>query len=350
MRVRTSVRIVSLLAAFLVLGVGGAQASVPLVSIGAGLHGPAGLRATVYASGLAHVSAFALDARGRLWLTTSAASDHASDGVYLVPRAGAKPVEVISGLKGPLGLVWRSGTLIVGSIGRVDAFSHLHGTRFATRKTILTEPTGHGWNQDIVAAPNGRLIMGIAAACDHCTTRSRYSGTIISFNADGSGVETYAAHVRAAFGLAFYPGTSTLLASMNQRDDLGSKTPGDVLAVVRPGDDWRFPACYDQGGTACAGVPAVLATLDKHAAAGGVAVATGGLGQTIGTAALVSEWELGKVLAVSLRTSGPAVTGSSPRTVLTGFKSPLPLLATSAGALYVGDWTTGRIYRIARAS
>jgi glucose/arabinose dehydrogenase len=324
-----------------------AASGARLVSIGAGLQGPAGLRASVYASGLAHVSAFALDARGRLWVTTSAATGHGADGVYLIPGAGAKPIRVISGLQGPLGLVWHSGALYVASIGRVDAFSRLSGTRFASRRKILSEPAGHGWNQNLVLAPNGRLIMSIASACDHCATTSRWSASIISFGLDGSHVQSYAARVRAAFGLALYPGTSTLLASMNQRDDLGAKTPGDALAVVPAGSDWRFPACYGQGTSACSGVPAVLATLGKHAAAGGVAIATGQLGASVGTAALVPEWELGTVQRVALTGSGSRLAGAAPSTILSGFTNPLPALATASGPLYVGDWATGKIYRIA---
>ena len=65
---------------------------------------------------------------------------------------------------------------------------------------------------------------------------------------------------------------------MNQRDDLGAKTPGDWLALVRQGQDWGFPGCYGQGGAACAGVPKPVAVLDPHAAAGGVAVLTSELG------------------------------------------------------------------------
>jgi glucose/arabinose dehydrogenase len=324
-----------------------AGASSRLVSIGAGLQGPTGLRATVYASGLAHVSAFALDGKGRLWVTTSAATGHGADGVYVIPKAGAKPVRVISGLRGPLGLVWHSGTLYVASIGRVDAFSGLRGTRFALRRKILSEPAGHGWNQNLVLAPNGRLVMSVASACDHCTTTSRWSASIISFDLDGSHVQSYAARVRAAFGLAFYPGTSTLLASMNQRDDLGAKTPGDALAVVPAGSDWRFPACYGQGTSACSGVPPVLATLGKHAAAGGVAIATGQLGASVGTAALVPEWKFGTVQRVALTGSGSSLAGSTPSTMLSGFTNPLPTLATTSGSLYVGDWATGEIYRIA---
>lgn len=324
-----------------------AHASARLVTIGAGLKGPPGLRASVYSTGLAHVSALALDAQGRLWVATSGASGHRADAVYLVPEAGARPRRVISGLQGPLGLVWRSGTLYVASIGRVDAFGGLHGVRFATRTRILSEPAGHGWNQDLVLAPNGRLLMSIASACDHCATTSRWSASIISFDVDGSHVRSYAARVRAAFGLAFYPGTSTLLASMNQRDDLGARAPGDAVAVVPRGSDWRFPACYGQKAPACTGVPAVLATLAPHAAAGGVAVATGQFGSSFGTAALVAEWENGTVQRVALTGSGSSLAGARPASVLSGFRNPLPILATASGSLYVGDWGTGRIYRIA---
>ena len=242
-----------------------------LVSIGAGLKGPAGLHASVYAHGLANLSAFAIDARGRLWVTTSAASSHKHDGVYVV--SDGEPVKVISGLKGPLGLTWDGNELFVASIGRVDAFSGLRGKHFAHRRLVLKEPAGHGWNDNLVKAPDGRLVMSISANCDHCTPRSPWSGSIVSFKPDGSDVHFYAKRLRAGYGLAFYPGTSDLLVSMNQRNDLGVRTTGDALALVRDGDDWGFPGCYGQGGSACAGVPKAIAVLDKHAAAGGVTVA-----------------------------------------------------------------------------
>ena len=225
-----------------------------LVAIGAGLRGPQGLAATVYATGLPTASAFALDARGRLWVATSAASDHRKDAVYVIPRAGARPVKVVTGVRGPLGLTWYRERLYVASIGRVQAFSGLHGTRFAQRTTILAEPAGHGWNNSIVPAPDGRLVMSISSACDHCASKSRWSATIVSFRPDGSDVRVFAKGIRAGYGLAFYPGASDLLVSMNQRDDLGARTPGDWLANVAEGDDWRFPECYGQGGAACSGV------------------------------------------------------------------------------------------------
>jgi glucose/arabinose dehydrogenase len=321
-----------------------------LVAIGAGLRGPEGLAATVYATGVPTASAFAVDGRGRLWVTTSAASDHRKDGVYLVARAGARPVKVIAGVRGPLGLTWFGGRLYVASLGRVDAFSGLHGMRFARRTTILTEPRGHGWNNGIVAAPNGRLVMGISSACDHCTSTSPWSAAIVSFRPDGRDVRVYATGIRAPFGLVYQPGTSDLLVSMNQRDDLGARTPGDWLAHVSPGDDWRFPECYGQGGASCAGVPSPIAALDRHAAAGAVAVvAAGQLGASVRTAALVAEWQTGRVLQVALTKSATTAKGSA-TPFLSGVRNPLALATTRDGALFVGDWDTGRVYRIVRRS
>jgi len=318
------------------------------VAIGAGLRGPAGLRATVYATGLRNVSAFAFDAEGRLWVTTSAASDHRNDGVYLIAKAGAVPVKVIGSIKGPLGLVWYRRRLYVTSLGRVDAFSGLVGQRFAKSAAVIVEPKGHGWNNAIVATGDGRLAMGISAACDHCVPKTIWSGTIVSFRPDGSDVRVYAKGIRAPFGIAYDRASGALITSMNQRDDLGAKTPGDWLGVVRSGQNWHFPACYGQGGGVCAGVPAPLAVLDKHAAAGGVAVVSGQLGASVGHAALVTEWERGSLLRAPLRASGSGYASTEAAVLLSGFENPLPLAVAPDGALLVGDWGSGTIYRIAR--
>jgi glucose/arabinose dehydrogenase len=119
-----------------------------------------------------------------------------------------------------------------------------------------------------------------------------------------------------------------LYVTMNQRDDLGDKTPGDWLAVVRKGQDWGFPECYGQGSAACRSAPQPVAILDPHAAAGGVAV--------VGRTAFVAEWQLGKVLRVDLDHPGKV------RTVLTEIENPLPVIATGGGIL-VGDWSSGTI-------
>jgi glucose/arabinose dehydrogenase len=287
------------------------------------------LHATVYARGIPQMSAFTFDSRGRLWVARSGSSSHRGDGVYLVAHAGAKPVRVVSSIRGPLGLVWVGGGLYVSSLDGVERFSGLAGTRFARRVTILKGPVAGAENNNLVLAPNGRLVLGVSAPCDHCSTSPRYSTAIVSFNTDGSGLRVVANGIRAAYGLVYDKGT--LYASMNQRDDLGSKTPGDWVAVVKNGQDWGFPGCYGQGGSACDGVPSPLGVLDPHAAAGGVAVYDDGV--------LTAEWMYGKVMRVPLD-------GGDATAFLTGFSRPLPLAVAGDGSLLVGDWATGIIYRI----
>lgn len=319
-----------------------------LVSIGAGLMGPAGLRATLYGSGPQSTAAFTLDAQGRLWVAAAGLEAHALDGVYLLPRAGGRAVRVISGLDDPLGLEWLNGTLYVASVGRVDAYSHFNGRSFASRREIIDGPLAGGENNALVLAPDGRFLMGITASCDHCVPTSKWSGSIVSFRPDGSDLRLYAARVRAPVGLAFFPGTSDLLATINQRDDLGAATPGDLLAQIDEGQSWGFPSCWGQGGAVCAGVPRAVAVLDKHAAVGSVAITTGQLGSAIGTSAIVPEWNVAKVQRVALTRSGASYTGTvSP--FITGIEHPLAVVLAPDGSLLLGDWATGRIYRVAQS-
>jgi len=299
-----------------------------LTSIGTGLHGRSGMHATVYARGIPQMSAFAFDSRGRLWVTRSGSSQHRGDGVYLVPERGARPVKVVTSLRGPLGLVSVGRSLYVSTLDGVYRFTGFTGKAFRERVLILKGPAA-AENNNLVLAPNGRLVLAVSANCDHCTSSSRYSADIVSFKTDGSDLRVVARGIRAPYGLVYHRGT--LYASMNQRDDLGAKTPGDWIAVVKPGQDWGFPACYGQGGSACEGVPAPLGVLDPHAAAGGMAIFDG--------AVLTAEWARGTVVAVPLG-------GGRAKAILTGLSNPLPLAVAPDGALLVGDWATGVVYRV----
>ena len=205
-----------------------------LTSIGAGLQGPPGLEATVYATGLANVSAFAFDADGRLWAATAAYDDQGEDAVYLIPAAGARPAKVVAGLHTPLGLVWSGATLYVASSGRVEAYSGLADGAFAQHSTVLTLPAGVGEVNGLVLSPDGRLVLGVSAPCDACAPTTKEAAAVLSFLPDGSDLEVVASGIRAPVGLAYYPGTSDLFVTMNQRDDLGDATPGDWLAGPAP--------------------------------------------------------------------------------------------------------------------
>jgi glucose/arabinose dehydrogenase len=333
-------------------GAGTATSTAPadgLVDIGAGLRGPAGLGATVYASGLPMMSAFATDPDGRLWIATAGYNDTGTDGVYLVAAAGAAPVPVIQGLHTALGLLWSGDELFVSSTERVDAYAGFDGARFARQRTVVTFPAGSGQDGGLVLGPDGRIRLGISAPCDHCVPESAWSGTVVSFAPDGSDLRVDARGIRAPIALAYVPGTDDLLVTMNHRDDLGDATPGDWLGLVRPGQDWGFPACPSADGAAapaCAGAPPPTAVLDPHAAVSGLAIVTGQFGSPVGMSAVVAEWKLGVVRRVSLVADGAGGYTTTVVTFLTGLENPMPVHLMADGALLVGDWGRGTVYRV----
>jgi glucose/arabinose dehydrogenase len=314
-------------------------------SIGAGLTGPKGLQATVYAKGLKKISALATDAQGRVWAATAEATDKDTDAIYLINAAGATPLKVATDVHTPLGLLWVGDSLYVSESGGVEVFSGFDGTAFATRTKVVSFADDTGEVNGIAQGSDGRVYIGISAPCNACTPTKQYSASVVSFLPDGTDVQVVATGIRAAVGLTFFPGTNDLLVTMNQRDDLGAKTPGDWLAVVRSGQSWGFPSCYGQGGTKCLGVPTPTAVLDKHAAVSGVAIVTGQLGANVGTGAVVAEWVTGKVKLVRLTHTASGYTGTT-KAFLSGFENPVPVLVDASGSLFVGDWTTGILYRI----
>jgi len=175
----TAVVVVALVAAAAGCGGGTSRstASDGLVDIGAGLRGPAGVKASVYAQAPANIAAFAFDPQGRLWVATANFTDAGGDGVYLIAGPGVPAMQVVAGLHTPLGLVWHDGSLYVASRERVDAYSDFDGTRFASQRTVLALPQGVGESNGLAVAPDGRLTMGISAPCDNCTPSLPWSGS-----------------------------------------------------------------------------------------------------------------------------------------------------------------------------
>jgi glucose/arabinose dehydrogenase len=311
-----------------------------LVAIGAGLSGPKGASAEVVATGLSNVSGLAEDSRGRLWVATAAVTDTGTDALYMVAGEGEPPIKVVGDLHTPMGLLWIGGALYVSSTAGILKFSGFDGAQFAQQLTVATFH-GTGIMGALVLGTDGRIRVGISAACDNCQPDSEWAAAIVSFLPDGTDARVEASGIRAPVGLAYVPGTNDLLVTMNQRDDLGDATPGDYLALVKPGDQWGFPDCYGQGGDACQGVPAPVAELDKHAAVSGVAI----LASSGQTTAYIAEWSTGKILKVALTSAATGYTGTATAYV-TGVQGPVAIIASGSNQLLIGDWTTGTVYRV----
>src|SRR5215212_6279843 len=178
------------------------------------VHVPAGVKLQGYARGIPNPSNLAFDSRGRLWATSAGVQAAGADGVWLVPRRGARPRQVVSDLFSALGLTWYRGELYVshivphatfaaGHTGRVVAYSGFDGRRFARSRVVVAGlPAGRHRVDSIVAGPGGRLYLGIGSEFDDRPSASRLAGPVVSFRPGGGGLRVEARGLRNPYGLA----------------------------------------------------------------------------------------------------------------------------------------------------
>jgi glucose/arabinose dehydrogenase len=242
--------------------------------------------------------------------------------------------------------------------GRVVRYSGFDGRRFAHRRVVIPSlPIGRHGLGTIVPGPAGRLYLGVGAEHDAIAGGHETSGTVVSFKGDGSDLRIEAKGLRGPYGLAFIPGTASLLVTDDGRDDLGLTRPPDELDLVRDvtraAPDFGFPDCYDQGGRACAGTVAPLAALPAHAGVGGVAVTRdwGGHGLTAFVAengSITPGVDAGLELRrVALRRLPGCGYDADVSVFATGFadQDPLGTAFGPGGALYVTLFTSGSVVR-----
>lgn len=343
-------------------------ACVPAVGITA----PPGVRVETVARGIPEPTAIAFDRDGGMWVTSGGNLAKPHNGVWYVPRPGARPRQVVPRLFIALGLTWRGGVLYVSHVapfddsgaavarrrGRVTAFTGWNGTRFTGSRAVLRGlPVGRHTMDNIVLGPDDRLYVGIGSRFDDVASPERLSATVISFDPDARPAvpRIEARGLRNPYGLAFVPGTADLLVTENGRDDLGLTRPPDEVNLVRttgPAPHFGFPACWGQGGAPCRGRTGALVKTHPHASTDGIAVASrfGAFGLSAFVAnngsTLFDDPPTTNVQRIALT---PVPGGYRARLVpfASGFRSydPLGLALGPDGALYLTLWLSGRVVR-----
>ena len=327
---------------------------------------PPGFRVEGFARGVPHPSNLAFDRAGRLWITSAEHLTASGDGVWMVPRRGARPRHVVRGLFSALGLLWHDGELYVSHVvpystmaspphtGRVVAYSGFDGRRFTRRRVVVDGlPTGRHRVDSLAAGPDGRLYLGVGSEHDARRSRDPLSAGVVSFRPDGGALRVEARGLRNPYGLAFIPGTARLLVIEHGRDDLGLTRPPEEVNLIRTGGSPRwygFPECWGQGGAACNGATAPLARLRAHSAPGAVVVAPrfGRYGRSAFVTRYGSTFRDNPSGGDIVRIPLPARGRPRVRRFATGFGlyEPLGLALGPGGALYVSLWRSGRVVRV----
>jgi len=178
----------------------------------------------------------------------------------------------IEGLKGPYGLAWRDGKVLVADQDGIWEVPHrlgalrpgagpsetkaadvppderkpspaLVGEKMLTKKGVFGIVMGHANRHLAIDPKTGGLFVGVGSS-GNIGVEPEVKATIQRFDADGSNQTTFASGMRNATALAFHPDTGDLYAVVQERDGLGDNLPPDYLTRVTQGAFYGWPYSY----------------------------------------------------------------------------------------------------------
>jgi glucose/arabinose dehydrogenase len=209
---------------------------------GAQIHVPPGFSVEEFARGFARPR-FMVEGPGGEVLV----SDTVPKGSVIALRDGAKKV-LISGLDRPYGLALWHDYLYVGEPESLKRYKY-------DSKALTAGPgeevvsmagfsKGHVTRTILFDERAGKLYLTIGSSGDLVTGDPELRAAIHRYNPDGTGHEVVATGLRNTVGLRFYPGSTQLWATVEERTDAADVPVADFFTSIRQGGFYGWPYAY----------------------------------------------------------------------------------------------------------
>jgi len=288
---------------------------------------------------------------------------------------------LIDRLNQPFGMQYANGRLYVANTDGVVSVPFSPGqTRVtATPQPLVSLPAGgynNHWTRNLLLSPDARtLYVSVGSASnvgEHGMDEEKRRAAILAIDLRTGRERLYASGLRNPVGMAWAPGTSTLWAAVNERDQLGDDIAPDYLVGVRDGGFYGWPYSYygKQDPRHANTKRELLATtllpdvaVGPHAAALGVAFAKGtSAAQQVAYVARHGSWNRSAfigydVLAVPFANGRPT---AAPQPFLTGFVAnektgevygrPVSVQTRDDGAIFVVDDAGDTVWLVRRTA
>jgi len=158
----------------------------------------------------------------------------------------------VSGLDRPFGMTLIGNRFYVANTGALLMFPYQRGqTQLAGsgEKILDLIPDGVHWTRTLTAKPDGsKIYVSVGSETDWSEDAPDKlppeRAAIWEVNPDGSGKRVFATGIRNAIGMGWAPGTSTLWATVNERNNLGDDLPPDYFTSIRDGGFYGWPFAY----------------------------------------------------------------------------------------------------------
>jgi glucose/arabinose dehydrogenase len=159
----------------------------------------------------------------------------------------------LTGLDQPFGMLVMGNSFYVANTNGVLKYPYQPGQTKMTAagQKIMDLPEGgynNHWTRNLLASKDGKKILVTVGSGsnvqEHGAENEKRRANILEINPDGSGEKVFASGLRNPIGLAYYPGTSTLWAAVNERDELGDELVPDYITSVKEGGFYGWPYAY----------------------------------------------------------------------------------------------------------
>ena len=160
---------------------------------------------------------------------------------------------LVDHLNAPFGVVAFKGYLYVADTDAILRYPFTPGqTKITAPPVVVTYlpagPIDHHWTKDLTASPNGtKLYVGIGSnsnIMERGETAEFERAQIWEVDPKTGAHRTFASGLRNPNGLTFYPGSNTLWAVVNERDELGPNLVPDHMTSVKPDGFYGWPYSY----------------------------------------------------------------------------------------------------------
>jgi glucose/arabinose dehydrogenase len=299
--------------------------------------------------------------------------DANGDGIYELKTVFA------DNLNAPYGLALVDNNLYVANQDALVRFDYREGQTRAggppTKVTDLPSEINHHWTKALAASDDGRFLYVGIGSNSNITERGMVAeanrAMVWEVNAETGAHRPYATGLRNPTALTIQPGTGTLWAVVNERDEIGPNLVPDYLTSVQEGGFYGWPYSYwgqyvddrvrpqDPQKVATAITPDYA--LGSHVAALGVDFSDASMGPEFADGVFVGEhgsWNRSNPVGYKVsfvpfsqgRPSGP------PIDFVTGFRDdngktrgrPVGVTLDPQGALIVADDLANIVWRVTR--
>jgi glucose/arabinose dehydrogenase len=160
---------------------------------------------------------------------------------------------LVDHLNSPFGVVALNGYLYIANTDAIVRFPFTPGQTKITAppEKVINLPGGlidHHWTKGLVASPDGSKLYAGVGSNSNCGERGPEAETnraaIWEIDPKTGAFRIFASGLRNPNGLSFYPGSNTLWAVVNERDELGPNLVPDYMTSVHDGAFYGWPYSY----------------------------------------------------------------------------------------------------------